>query len=72
MVSRKTITRPIIGISPDNVEACVKATCVLRTFLRRPTRTVKEQLVAVSVEEASALLEVTRGGSNTAAWGKSV
>ncbi len=37
----------VIGISPENVEACMKTTCVLHTYLRRSTRTRREPVQCV-------------------------
>lgn len=58
--------RRVIGMRPANVEACVKATCVLHNYLRRSTRTRREP-VAVSEGEMSVLQDIRRVGSNNAA-----
>ncbi|XDV25558.1 hypothetical protein PO909_029458, partial [Leuciscus waleckii] len=44
--------RRVIGVSPDHVEACVKATCVLHNFLRRTAGSVRNPpTLAVEGEE---------------------
>ncbi|KAL2082550.1 hypothetical protein ACEWY4_022368 [Coilia grayii] len=59
----------VIGISPSNVDACVKATCVLHNFLRRTTTTNTRTTPApagppAADSDAAGLLPVTRVGSN--------
>ncbi|RXN29863.1 nuclease HARBI1 [Labeo rohita] len=61
------IYRLVIGVSPANAEACVKATCVLHNFLWRTTGTVRYPLTPAADGEASALQNVSRVGSNNAA-----
>ncbi|KAG7467890.1 hypothetical protein MATL_G00137030 [Megalops atlanticus] len=56
--------RGVIGISPANVDACVKATCVLHNFLRRTASTTRAPIPSAEDGEAAGLQEVTRVGSN--------
>lgn len=58
--------RRVIGVSPESVDACVKATCILHNFIRRNTRTRREP-VPVSEGEVSLLQGLRRVGSNNAA-----
>ncbi|KAL1250685.1 hypothetical protein QQF64_018481 [Cirrhinus molitorella] len=60
--------RRVICLSPSNVEACVKATCILHNFLRR-TGTVRDPLANLGDGQCSALhtLSISRVGSNNAA-----
>ena len=58
--------RRVIGVSPDNVDACVKATCILHNYIRRNTRSRREP-VPVSEGEVSVLQDLRRVGSNNAA-----
>lgn len=60
------IYRRVIGVSPTNAKACVKATCVLHNFLRRTTGTVRYPLTPAADGEASALQNISRVGSNNA------
>ena len=39
LTSQWRMYRGVIGVSPANVDACVKATCVLHNFLRRTSKT---------------------------------
>ncbi|NP_001129460.1 uncharacterized protein LOC100191015 [Danio rerio] len=57
--------RGAIEISPANVDACVKATCVLHNFLRSTTST-RIPLPSAADGDAAGLQEVTRVGSNNA------
>uniref|UniRef100_A0A3B3T7F3 Zgc:194221 n=1 Tax=Paramormyrops kingsleyae TaxID=1676925 RepID=A0A3B3T7F3_9TELE len=56
--------RGVIEISPANVDACVKATCVLHNFLRRSTNSTRMPIPSAGDGEAAGLQEVTRVGSN--------
>ncbi|KAG7462407.1 hypothetical protein MATL_G00184510 [Megalops atlanticus] len=56
--------RRVIGISPANVDTCVKATCVLHNFLRRTASTTRAPVPSAEDGEAVGLQEVTRVGSN--------
>ena len=56
----------VIGVSPENMDACVKATCILHNYVRRNTRTRREP-VPVSEGEVSVLHDLRRVGSNNAA-----
>lgn len=56
--------RGVIEISPANVDACVKATCVLHNFLRRSTNSTSTSIPSAGDGEAAGLQEVTRVGSN--------
>uniref|UniRef100_A0A3B3SIP3 Zgc:194221 n=1 Tax=Paramormyrops kingsleyae TaxID=1676925 RepID=A0A3B3SIP3_9TELE len=58
------IYRRVIGISPANVDICVKATCVLHNFLRRTASTRVMPMESPGDGEAKGLQEVTRVGSN--------
>ncbi|RXN39390.1 nuclease HARBI1 [Labeo rohita] len=58
--------RGVIEISPANVDACVKATCVLHNFLRRSTNSTRTPIPSAGDGEAAGLQEVTRVGSNNA------
>ncbi|KAL1268540.1 hypothetical protein QQF64_033903 [Cirrhinus molitorella] len=56
--------RGVIEVSPANVDACVKATCVLHNFHRRSTSTTRMPIPSAGDGEASGLQEVARVGSN--------
>ncbi|KAM3619609.1 uncharacterized protein V6R79_010790 [Siganus canaliculatus] len=63
--------RGVIGVSPDNVDACVRATCVPHNFLRRTssTRTTMPppgHLVPEAERDAAGLQSVARVGTNNA------
>ncbi|KAL2080736.1 hypothetical protein ACEWY4_024529 [Coilia grayii] len=69
LTSQWRMYRGVIGISPLNVDACVKATCVLHNFLRRTTTTNTRTTPApagppAADSDAAGLLPVTRVGSN--------
>jgi len=51
--------RRVISVSPENVDACVKATCILHNHIRRNTRTRREP-VPVSEGEVSVLHDLRR------------
>ena len=52
--------RRVIGVSPENVDACVKATCILHNYIRR-------EPVPVSEGEVSVLQDLIKVGGNDAA-----
>ncbi|KAL7406921.1 hypothetical protein ABVT39_000170 [Epinephelus coioides] len=58
--------RRVIAMGPENVEACVKATCVLHNYIRRNTRTRREP-VPGSEEDVLVLQGLRRVGSKNAA-----
>ncbi|KAL0170727.1 hypothetical protein M9458_035323, partial [Cirrhinus mrigala] len=58
--------RGVIEISPANVDAFVKATCVLHNFLRRSTNSTRTPIPSAGDGEAAGLQEVTRVGSKNA------
>ncbi|KAK7175588.1 hypothetical protein R3I93_002497 [Phoxinus phoxinus] len=58
--------RRVIAISPANMDACVKATCVLHNFLRRSTNLTRTPIPSAGDREAAGLQEVSRLGSNNA------
>ncbi|KAK7149308.1 hypothetical protein R3I94_008822 [Phoxinus phoxinus] len=64
--ARWRMDRRVIGVSPDNAEAGVKATRVLHNFLRRKTRIVWNSLTLAVEGEASALQNISRIGSKNA------
>ncbi|KAK0147520.1 Protein ALP1-like [Merluccius polli] len=53
----------VLGVSPDNAEACVKATCVLHNFIRRMRPTLPQ---SEPQDGTSALNNIRRAGSNNA------
>ncbi|KAK0142027.1 Protein ALP1-like [Merluccius polli] len=53
----------VLGVSPDNAEACVKATCVLHNFIRRTRPTLPQ---SEPQDGTSALNNIRRAGSNNA------
>ncbi|XP_061584677.1 uncharacterized protein zgc:194221 [Cololabis saira] len=57
--------RRVIGMSPENVEACVKATCILHNFIRRNSRTRREPVPA-SEGEGSVMQGLRRSASHNA------
>ena len=57
--------RRVIGVSPENVDACVRVTCILHNYVRRKTRTWRE-LVPASEREVLVLQDLRRVGSNNA------
>ncbi len=64
LTSQWRMYRGVIEISPANVDACVKATCVLHNFLRRSTNMTSTPILSSGDTEAAGLQEVTRVGSN--------
>uniref|UniRef100_A0A3B1IG47 Zgc:194221 n=1 Tax=Astyanax mexicanus TaxID=7994 RepID=A0A3B1IG47_ASTMX len=64
LTSQWRMYRRVIGISPANVEACVKATCVLHNFLRSTTRTRREPMSLSGEGDVAVLQDATRLGSN--------
>ena len=67
LTSQWSMYRSVIGVSPSNVDACVKATCILHNFLRRTTRPTARPRPGPSANcEAAGLQSVTRAGSNNA------
>ncbi len=66
LTSQWRMYRGVIEISPANMDACVKATCVLHNFLRRSTNMIRTPIPSAGDGEAAGLQEVTRMGSNNA------
>ncbi|KAK0146520.1 Protein ALP1-like [Merluccius polli] len=77
LTSKWRMYRGVIGVSPANVDTCVKATCVLHNFLRRTSKTTNRTSrppagqpgpsQAPSADgDAVGLQTVTRVGSNNA------
>lgn len=72
LTSQWRMYRGVIGVSPANADACVKATCVLHNFLRRTSKTTRATQppagtpTPVVDRNAAGLLPVTRVGSNNA------
>ncbi|XP_034756676.1 putative nuclease HARBI1 [Etheostoma cragini] len=66
LTSQWRMYRGVIGVSPANVDACVKATCVLHNFLRRTSKTpTRATLPPPAVDsEVAGLQAVTGVGSN--------
>ncbi len=66
LTSQCHMYRGVIEISPANMDACVKATCVLHNFLRRSTNITRMPIPSSGDGEAAGLHEVTQVGSNNA------
>lgn len=66
LTSQWRMYRRVIGVSPENVDVCVKATCILHNYIRRNTTTMREPVPA-SQGETSVLQGLRRVGSNNAA-----
>ncbi|KAK0134928.1 Protein ALP1-like [Merluccius polli] len=77
LTSQWRMYRGVIGVSPANVDACVKATCVLHNFLRRTSKTTNRTTRAAAGQpgplrapsadgDAVGLQPVARVGSNNA------
>ncbi|KAK0138529.1 hypothetical protein N1851_024941 [Merluccius polli] len=71
LTSQWRMYRGVIGVSPSNVDACVKATCILHNLIRRTTRPTTRPGPGPSAgpsanREAAGLQRVHRAGSNNA------
>ena len=69
LTSQWCMYRGVIGVSPSNVVACVKATCILHNLIRRTTRPTTRPRPSAGPSanrEAAGLQRVTRAGSNNA------
>ncbi|KAK0142795.1 Protein ALP1-like [Merluccius polli] len=71
LTSQWRMYRGVIGVSPSNVDACVKATCILHNLIRRTTRPTTRPGPGPSTgpsanREAADLQRVHRAGSNNA------
>ncbi|KAL2092734.1 hypothetical protein ACEWY4_012532 [Coilia grayii] len=65
LTSQWRLYRGVIEISPSNVDACIKATCVLHNFIRRTT-SEDTALPTAAEKDAPGLQRVSRVGSNNA------
>ncbi|XP_055789590.1 uncharacterized protein LOC129862197 [Salvelinus fontinalis] len=63
LAARWRMYRRVLGLSPSNVDACVKATCVLHNYLRR---SFQEPLRMEMGTPNGHLPDVTRAGANNA------
>ena len=73
LTSQWRMYRGVIGVSPSNVDACVKVTCILHNFIRKTTRPTTRpqprpgQSAGPSANrEAAGLQRIHRAGSNNA------
>uniref|UniRef100_A0A4W5PKK9 DDE Tnp4 domain-containing protein n=1 Tax=Hucho hucho TaxID=62062 RepID=A0A4W5PKK9_9TELE len=63
LAARWRMYRRVLGLSPSNVDACVKATCVLHNYMQR---SFQEPLQMETGTPNGHLPDVTRAGGNNA------
>ena len=66
LTSQWRMYRGVIGVSPSNVDACVKATCILHNFIRKTTRPTRPRPGPSANRDTAGLQCIHRAGSNNA------